>query len=485
MGTHDAANAAPNRRTKPSHVVFWRSLYWRIGVSLVLFMLSLAGAQTLLLSYRMRVQAADIRRSPNIIAMDVALTVAAALEAGEDVHLDAVRARYPGRSGIYVVTTDGRVRGTSDTPLSPTILAGAQRVLGMTPADADAARWTEGPVVIAPIQSGGRLQGLVVMPPPPRSPLTDALGLITLPGLLLLAGVTAVAAFLIVTPARRKLAALEAAAARMGAGDLTARAPVHGGDEIARVAAAFNRMGDELGARDEALRRVDALRRQMLADVSHELRTPLTTNRGFIETLQMPPTASSPDRSRYLATIEREIVRLERIVADLLDVARLEAGVADFDVRVFDTGRLFGHVAHRHERTARDAGVRLAFEVEAGADQMTGDPHRLEQAMENLVANALRYTPRGGDVVMRAAAGPGMVRLSVSDTGPGIPADHLDRVFDRFYKADPSRAAALRGSGLGLSIVKAIAERHGGRVAVASQPGRTVFSIELPREALT
>ena len=185
----------------------------------------------------------------------------------------------------------------------------------------------------------------------------------------------------------------------MREGDLLARAPEEGGDEIALVARAFNRMGEQLAERDDALRHVDLLRRQMLADVSHELKTPLTAMRGFIETLQMPEIAGDEERrTRYFATLERETRRLERIVADLLDVARLENGVADFEMRVFATRRLFDQVARRNEPVASEAGVAIDVHVHEAADQVYGDPHRLEQAVDNLVANALRHTPRGGRV---------------------------------------------------------------------------------------
>ncbi len=144
-----------------------------------------------------------------------------------------------------------------------------------------------------------------------------------------------------------------------------ARAPEEGGDEIARVAHSFNRMASELAARDEALRTADRLRRQMLADVSHELKTPLTSMRGYIETLQMPELSSDAERrTRYFTTIERETRRLERIVSDLLDLARLESGAGPLDVRVFSIERLFQQVG-----VAARAGGRR----ESGR----GDPDRL------------------------------------------------------------------------------------------------------------
>src|SRR5712691_1633797 len=166
---------------------------------------------------------------------------------------------------------------------------------------------------------------------------------------------------------------------------------------MARVASAFNRMAGELAARDEALRTSDKLRRQMLADVSHELKTPLTAMRGYVETLHMAHRADvsldGATRERYFDILERETERLDRIVRDLLDLARLENGVGGLDVRLFDVQRLFDHVIARHEHEARSRAISVAASVADGADQVMGDPDRLEQVIENLVANALRHSP--------------------------------------------------------------------------------------------
>jgi signal transduction histidine kinase len=140
---------------------------------------------------------------------------------------------------------------------------------------------------------------------------------------------------------------------------------------------------------------------------------------------------------------------------------------------------LFDRVVARHEQAAREKGVTI--DVQLTDEELTAiaDPRRLEQALQNLASNALRHTPRGGRITLAGDARDGRVSLRVADTGGGIPAEHLPHVFDRFYKADPSRSDT--GSGLGLSIVKAIVERHGGRVGVRSTPGvETVFEIELP-----
>ena len=175
--------------------------------------------------------------------------------------------------------------------------------------------------------------------------------MLSLPGTLVLFAATLLAALVIFRPARRRLTALEDAAIRLGGGDLSARAPDTGGDEIARVAQAFNRMAADLSAREEALRASDTQRRQMLADVSHELRTPLTTMRGYLETLLMPEVESdAATRARYLETVERETRRLERIVQDLLDLARLEGGGGTLERRLFAIERVFAAVVRRHER---------------------------------------------------------------------------------------------------------------------------------------
>ena len=184
-----------------------------------------------------------------------------------------------------------------------------------------------------------------------------------------------------------------------------------------------------------------------------------------------------------------ETLRLERIVADLVDLARVEnragdprrAGLrAGTGVRARDRG---GTSTRRCSDRSPSAPT-----SRADADQLSGDPDRLEQVVENLVANALRYVPDGGTIALGAAASGGTAVLRVADTGTGIAAEHLPHVFDRFYKADPARRGRRGperlGSGLGLSIVKAIVERHGGRIEVSSVPGRTVFTVTLPQASV-
>jgi two-component system sensor histidine kinase BaeS len=293
---------------------------------------------------------------------------------------------------------------------------------------------------------------------------------------------TTSAALLIFGPVRGRLHSLENAARQVGGGDLTARAREDGGDEVAELARAFNQMTSDLGARAQQLAASDRQRRMLFADVSHELMTPLTAMRGYLETLGMSGiTIDQATRARYLSIIGDETHRMEHIVGDLLELARLEGARDSIDKQDVPLEDLFGRVMARHERDASQNQVSLTTTIEPGAEIVQGDPMRLEQALQNLAANALRHTPPGGRVELRAEAHDQHIVIKVRDTGTGIAPEHLPYVFDRFYKVDPSRSGDKPGSGLGLSIVKAIVERHGGTVSVTSQPPNgTEFTLRLP-----
>ena len=460
---------------------WYSSFYWRIAISFVVFVAVVLVGQSLMVSYMARSNDPFGPGNANATAIAIAADVGARLARNPSLDLDAYLREQHGqlRQAAFIVMPDGRVAANSSRQLSDDIRAQMAALLKNEPQPPGR---PTGPVVSAPLLIGQTLGGMVVLPPPPqRGVLADAGRLISLPGTLVLLVATAVAAVVIFAPARRRLRALEEAAERLGAGDLDARAPERGRDEIAHVAGAFNRMAGELKARTDALQTGDRLRRQMLADISHELRTPLTTMRGYLDTLEMPDVALDDDaRHRYLDTVRGETRRLERIVMDLLDLARYENGVAPLETQVLDVGRVFDAVVRRHERDAAVAGLKLRTQVADAADQLTADPVRLEQAVSNLVANAIRHTPYGGTVELDARRHAHGITLSVVDSGRGIAPEHLPHVFDRFYKVDQARPAGDGGSGLGLSIVKAIAERHGGAISVESRPGRTAFTMALP-----
>jgi signal transduction histidine kinase len=297
----------------------------------------------------------------------------------------------------------------------------------------------------------------------------------------------AVTALVIFRPTHNRLRALEEAATALGQGRTDVRAVEGGGDEVSSLARTFNRMAEDLEARAAALGASDRARRQLLADVSHELMTPLTAIRGYTETLGMGNLPlDEATRGRYLAIIGEETQKLEELIGDLLDLARLEGGGGTLAFKNVPVSELFGRVLDRHGPIIRDRRITVVRRIEPEALEVWGDPQRLEQALQNLASNALRHTPEGGTIHLSAAAAPDGAHLSVADSGAGIPQEHLPRVFDRFYKVDPSRSvsSASTGSGLGLSIVQAIVERHGGRIAASNAAkGGAMFEIVLPAHA--
>ena len=265
------------------------------------------------------------------------------------------------------------------------------------------------------------------------------------------------------------------------------RATETGGDEVSSLARTFNRMAEDLESRATALAASDRARRQLLADVSHELMTPLAAIRGYVETLGMAELPLDHDtRARYLDIVEQETHKLEAIIGDLLDLARLEGGGDRVKAEPVAVEDLFKRIADRHEPSLRERGITLQIDIAPQTPRVLGDAGRLEQALQNLAANAIRHTPQGGTVGLIAAPASDGVHITVRDTGPGIPEEHLPHVFDRFYKVDASRSgtAVPSGSGLGLSIVRAIIERHGGTVTAANRPdGGAMFELHLPAAA--
>jgi signal transduction histidine kinase len=481
---------------------WYHSLYWRIALGLVAFLgLALAAQGLLFIWMTDRIAGSMPARSPRQLAFLVAADLSSALEREPSLDLEAhLRQQYGDVfQPIAVFMRDGRTATNRAAAFPPELereLRGELTRFASRPRFESRPRGSRGgnaPPVrslprrradFAPIRAGGETLGVVAVPlgrPPFRllvRELGPTMGLVG--GLVLLAG-GVVIALVMFGPARRRLRHVQDAAERLGAGDLAARAPDDGGDEVAQLARAFNRMADDLATRAQALEASDRARRQLLADVSHELMTPLTAMRGYVETLAMKELQlDSATRERYLRVIDEETRRLENIVGDLLDLARLEGGANTFRRERVDLRAIFERVAMRHEREMQARGIRLAREIEGAADTVTGDSDRLEQALQNLAANALRHTPDGGTIALTADSVPNGVRLTVRDSGPGIAAEHLPLIFDRFYKADASRRAAS-GSGLGLSIVKTIVERHGGTVAARNDNG-AVFEITLTRE---
>ena len=330
--------------------------------------------------------------------------------------------------------------------------------------------------------------GVVAVPsglPPLSVGLREAAPTLIAVGIALLGLGAAIMALVIFRPTHQRLRSLEDAARALGDGRTDVRANESGGDEVSALSATFNRMAADLHARATALAESDRARRQLLADVSHELMTPLSAIRGYVETLGMRELTLDEDtRHRYLDIAHQETHKLEAIIGDLLDLARLEGGGDTLDDEEVLADDLFRRVGDRHRPALRERHITLSSSTAPGTPHIWGDADRLEQALQNLAANAIRHTPDGGQVTLAGRAGRRhRVRITVTDTGPGIPPEHLPHIFDRFYKADASRAGTLvpSGSGLGLSIVRAIIVRHGGDIHAANAPGGgAVFTLILP-----
>ena len=217
------------------------------------------------------------------------------------------------------------------------------------------------------------------------------------------------------------------------------------------------------------LRRADQIRRDFVANVSHELRTPLTAIRGYVEALSEGD-ADEVERRRFLEIIARHTQRMERLVKDLLRLARLDAGQETLDLIACDTRSLAETVITDVTTAVTERGQRIEVTIGTGADTVRADPARLHDALRNLVANAITYAPEQSTIRIDAERVGDGVAISVSDEGPGIPDEDLSRVFERFYRVDKSRARDPGGTGLGLAIVKHLVELHGGTVRAENGP---------------
>jgi two-component system OmpR family sensor kinase len=289
--------------------------------------------------------------------------------------------------------------------------------------------------------------------------------ILTAGGLALLGAL--LAGFWVATALSRRVKRLEVAAGRVARGDFAARFPVDSADELGQLAQALDRMQRQLAELDSA-------RKRFIATASHELRTPIFSLGGFLELLADEELDDETRRS-FVQEIREQVDRLGKLATDLLDLSRLEAGSLELRAERTDVATICRTVAGEFAPAAAQRDSELKLDLPDGPLEATCDPERLAQIMRILIDNALRHTPdRTGVVVSAAQDGTG-VRLAVTDRGPGIKRGELERVFEPFFTSDDAR-----GSGLGLAIARELAERMDGRLDVASVPGRTTFSLELP-----
>lgn len=263
----------------------------------------------------------------------------------------------------------------------------------------------------------------------------------------------------------RPVRAMTSASQRIAGGVYNERVQVNGSDELGQLAHSFNQMASQL-------QRTEDMRRQLIGDVAHELRTPLTSIKGSMEGLIDGVIPASPETYQQ---IHQEAERLNRLVSDLQELSRVEAGAYEMDLHPVEFGSLVKTVVKRFGGQFEEKNIKLTLDIPDELPKILADPDRIIQVLTNLLSNSLRYTHEKGDVILGATNDGNFLRIFVKDTGVGIPVEHLPNVFTRFYRVDKSRSRQAGGSGIGLTIAKFLVEAHGGQIWVES-PGKDLGS---------
>lgn len=290
--------------------------------------------------------------------------------------------------------------------------------------------------------------------------------------------VASMAGLLLSRALTRPIRQLTLAADEVARGDLERQVPVRSSDEIGRLGQAFNRMVVQL-------RVTEQIRTDFVTNVSHELRTPLTAIKGLVETLRDGAVDDREVRDRFLATVEDETDRLIRLVNDLLVLSKADSQALKLKREPLDVRDLIERSVHKLAPQLEEKGLLVEVSATDGPRLVLADADRMEQVLVNLLDNAIKYSPEGGRITVAIddeGPAPEMVGIAVCDEGVGIPAEALPRVFERFYRVGRARSRDGGGSGLGLSIAKAIVEAHGGDITLESEEGQgTTVRFTLPR----
>jgi len=279
-----------------------------------------------------------------------------------------------------------------------------------------------------------------------------------------------------------RIGLLDRAARRIAAGDLEARVPVRGQDELSALALTFNQMAERLEAVARQQEELETLRRDLVAWTGHDLQTPLASVRAIVEALADGMVEDDDTRQRYLRTAQRDVLSLSALIDDLFQMAQLDAGGLQLDVQATSLSDLISDTLESFTALAERQQVRLHGSVDPGVDPVYCDARQIGRVLNNLIGNALRHTPPGGVVEVRAARTAGAARVEVIDSGEGIRAQDLPHVFERFYRGEKSRSRSTGGSGLGLAIASGLVEAHGGQIGVESAPQNTRFYFTIPAE---
>ena len=273
---------------------------------------------------------------------------------------------------------------------------------------------------------------------------------------------------------------LKQAAEKLAQGNLETRVPVSGRDEVATLAESFNQMASQLQAMDEKQRELERLRKDLIAWVSHDLQTPLASIRAILEALYDRVVEDPETVQRYLNTAQRDVNSLSALIDDLFQMAQLDAGGMPLEKAESSLADLISDTLESFSELASRQGVTLEGSAESNVDPVFMDTQRIGRVLNNLIGNALRHTPAGGQVELRARRAGAGVEVTVRDSGEGIRAEDIPNIFESFYRGEKSRSRATGGAGLGLAIARGIVRAHGGEIRVESQPGDTRFIFTLP-----
>lgn len=304
--------------------------------------------------------------------------------------------------------------------------------------------------------------------------------------LLLFAGGIAMAlGYFLFSALTGRIVRLDEAAQAIARGKLDVRVTASGRDELAGLARSFNQMAVQLQTAAQKQKEVETLRRDLIAWVGHDLQTPLASIRAILEALADGVVEDPQTVQRYLGTAQRDVRSLSALIDDLFQMAQLDAGGLPLDKAENSLSDLISDTLESFNELAQRQGVQMQGQVQPGADLVTMDAQRIGRVLTNLIGNALRHTPPGGQVNVCAQpfafGGEHGVQVLVEDNGEGIPAQDLPQVFERFYRGERSRSRSTGGAGLGLAIARGLIEAHGGRIWVESEPGNTRFTFFLPR----
>ena len=275
---------------------------------------------------------------------------------------------------------------------------------------------------------------------------------------------------------------MEETATSIAKGDFTKRVDIKTDDELGKLAESLNQMADELQLKIDNLEKLDKVRTDFVANVSHELKTPLTSIKGFIETLEDGAIDDKENARRFLAIIKKHAERLSNIINDLLSLTEIESGKDKVEPGTVDVKYLLDEVIWGFTHALSIKEQKLNVNYNGDNFRIRGDKDKIEQVLVNLVDNAIKYTGQKGDIKASLFEKKDSVMFTLTDNGIGIPREHLDRIFERFYRVDKGRSRELGGTGLGLSIVKHIVVLHNGHISIDSEVGKgTIVTVILPK----